>query len=54
MYSYLLRDVAMDKKVIPILMPQAGQSMEEGTILSWKAKIGEKIEVGQIIQNRRK
>ena len=22
--------------VIPILMPQAGQSMEEGTILSWK------------------
>jgi pyruvate dehydrogenase E2 component (dihydrolipoamide acetyltransferase) len=30
-------------------MPQAGQSMEEGTILSWKAKIGGKIEVGQII-----
>jgi hypothetical protein len=27
--------MAMDKKVIP----QAGQSMEEGTILSWKAKI---------------
>ncbi|MFA6186919.1 MAG: dihydrolipoamide acetyltransferase family protein [Phycisphaerae bacterium] len=39
----------MDKKVIPILMPQAGQSMEEGTILSWKAKIGDKIAVGQII-----
>lgn len=39
----------MDNKVIPILMPQAGQSMEEGTILSWKAKIGEKIAVGQII-----
>jgi len=30
-------------------MPQAGQSMEEGTILSWKAKIGDKIAVGQII-----
>lgn len=40
---------ATDKKVIPILMPQAGQSMEEGTILSWKAKIGDKIAVGQII-----
>ncbi|MHB0945953.1 MAG: dihydrolipoamide acetyltransferase family protein [Sedimentisphaerales bacterium] len=39
----------MDKKVTPILMPQAGQSMEEGTILSWKAKIGDKIAVGQII-----
>ena len=35
--------------VIPILMPQAGQTMEEGTILSWKAKEGDRIEVGQII-----
>ena len=35
--------------VIPILMPQAGQSMEEGTILSWKIKEGDIIEVGQII-----
>ena len=35
--------------VIPILMPQAGQSMEEGTILSWKVKGGDRIEVGQII-----
>ncbi len=35
--------------VIPILMPQAGQSMEEGTILSWKIKEGDRIEVGQII-----
>ncbi|MBL7215031.1 MAG: 2-oxo acid dehydrogenase subunit E2 [Phycisphaerae bacterium] len=35
--------------VIPILMPQAGQSMEEGTILSWKIKEGDTIEIGQII-----
>jgi pyruvate dehydrogenase E2 component (dihydrolipoamide acetyltransferase) len=30
-------------------MPQAGQSMEEGTILSWKVKEGDRIEVGQVI-----
>ena len=35
--------------VIPILMPQAGQSMEEGTVLSWKIKEGETIQVGQVI-----
>jgi len=35
--------------VIPILMPQAGQSMEEGTVLSWKIKEGDTIEVGQVI-----
>jgi len=35
--------------VIPILMPQAGQSMEEGTILAWKVKEGDRIEVGQVI-----
>lgn len=35
--------------VIPILMPQAGQSMEEGTIISWKVKEGDRIEVGQVI-----
>ncbi len=35
--------------VIPILMPQAGQSMEEGTLLAWKIKPGDRIEVGQII-----
>jgi len=35
--------------VIPILMPQAGQSMEEGTILSWKIKEGDTIEIGQVI-----
>jgi pyruvate dehydrogenase E2 component (dihydrolipoamide acetyltransferase) len=35
--------------VIPILMPQAGQSMEEGTILAWKVKEGDPIEVGQVL-----
>ncbi len=35
--------------VTPILMPQAGQSMEEGTILGWKVKEGDRIEVGQVI-----
>lgn len=35
--------------VVPILMPQAGQSMEEGTILGWKVKEGDRIEIGQII-----
>ena len=35
--------------IIPILMPQAGQSMEEGTIISWKVKAGDTITVGQVI-----
>ena len=36
-------------EVIPVLMPQAGQSMEEGTIVSWKVAEGDRIEVGQVI-----
>lgn len=36
-------------KVIPILMPKAGQTMEEGTLLSWKVKEGDQISVGQVI-----
>ena len=36
-------------EVVPILMPQAGQSMEEGTIIAWKIKEGDTIEVGQVI-----
>jgi pyruvate dehydrogenase E2 component (dihydrolipoamide acetyltransferase) len=35
--------------VIPILMPKAGQSMEEGTLVKWKVKPGDVIEKGQII-----
>lgn len=36
-------------KVIPVLMPQAGQTMEEGTLLAWKVKEGDRISVGQVI-----
>ncbi|MBN1867442.1 2-oxo acid dehydrogenase subunit E2 [Candidatus Sumerlaeota bacterium] len=35
--------------VIPILMPQAGQSMEEGTLVEWRVKEGDRIEKGQVI-----
>ena len=38
-----------DGDVTPVLMPQAGQSMEEGTILSWKVKVGDVIAVGDVI-----
>jgi pyruvate dehydrogenase E2 component (dihydrolipoamide acetyltransferase) len=40
---------APEGAVVPVLMPQAGQSMEEGTILAWKVAEGDVIEVGQII-----
>ena len=35
--------------VTPILMPQAGNSMEEGTVVSWLVKEGDRIEAGQTI-----
>jgi len=35
--------------VTPILMPQAGQSMEEGTIAAWHVKPGDRIRKGQVI-----
>ena len=35
--------------VIPVLMPQAGQSMEEGTIVKWHAKVGDRVKKGQIV-----
>jgi len=35
--------------VIPILMPQAGNTMEEGTVVSWRVSEGEQIAVGQIL-----
>ena len=37
------------RPVVPILMPQAGQSMEEGTIVAWNVAHGDTIAVGQII-----
>jgi pyruvate dehydrogenase E2 component (dihydrolipoamide acetyltransferase) len=36
-------------KAIPILMPQAGNTMEEGTVVSWRVKEGDTIQVGQVI-----
>ncbi len=33
----------------PILMPQAGNTMEEGRVLAWKVKEGDTITVGQVI-----
>lgn len=36
-------------EVIPILMPQTGNTMEEGTVLEWRVCEGDVIEVGQII-----
>ena len=36
-------------KVIPILMPKAGQSMEEGTLLQWRVKVGATISKGDVI-----
>ena len=40
---------AMPEGVVPVLMPQAGQSMEEGTIVAWKVAEGDQIEVGQVL-----
>lgn len=33
----------------PILMPQAGNTMEEGTVVAWLVKEGQRVEVGQIL-----
>lgn len=35
--------------VAAIVMPQAGNSMEEGTLLSWKVKVGDRIAKGDIV-----
>ena len=35
--------------VIPVLMPQAGQSMEEGTIVKWMVQPGDQINLGDIL-----
>lgn len=52
--AQIINEVKMETKapagnVIPILMPQAGQTMEEGTLLSWKVKEGDTISAGQVI-----
>ena len=35
--------------VKPILMPKAGQSMEEGTLVKWRVKVGDVIKKGDVI-----
>jgi len=42
-------EAKMDAAVIPVLMPQAGNSMEEGTIVKWRVKEGDRITKGQVI-----
>jgi pyruvate dehydrogenase E2 component (dihydrolipoamide acetyltransferase) len=39
----------LPESVIPVLMPQVGNDMEEGTLVKWNVKEGETIEKGQII-----
>ncbi|MCE5276453.1 MAG: 2-oxo acid dehydrogenase subunit E2 [Planctomycetaceae bacterium] len=41
--------VSAGSPVVPVLMPQAGQSMEEGTIVAWRVKEGDQIKAGDII-----
>ena len=36
-------------KVTPILMPELGNTMEEGTIVAWKKEVGSQIEAGEIL-----
>jgi pyruvate dehydrogenase E2 component (dihydrolipoamide acetyltransferase) len=36
-------------KVTPVLMPQAGNTMEEGTVIGWHVTPGEQVAVGQIL-----
>ncbi len=36
-------------RVVPILMPQAGQSMEEGTVVAWKVREGDRVQAGQVV-----
>jgi pyruvate dehydrogenase E2 component (dihydrolipoamide acetyltransferase) len=43
------RKVPAPMSVVPILMPQAGNSMEEGVVLKWRVAVGDEIEAGQVI-----
>jgi pyruvate dehydrogenase E2 component (dihydrolipoamide acetyltransferase) len=36
-------------RATPILMPKAGQSMEEGTIIKWHVRVGDIVKQGQVI-----
>ena len=34
---------------IPVAMPRIGQTMSEGTILSWEKKIGDQVKKGEVL-----
>lgn len=34
---------------IPVTMPRLGQTMSEGTILSWEKKIGDQVKKGEVL-----
>src|SRR5262249_11421024 len=36
-------------RVYPVLMPQVGQSMEQGTIIKWRVRPGERVNKGDIL-----
>ena len=43
------QSIAGRGEAIPILMPQSGNTMEEGTVIEWHVEEGDSIEVGQVI-----
>lgn len=34
---------------IPVAMPRVGQTMSEGTVLSWEKKVGELVKKGEVL-----
>ena len=34
---------------VPVAMPRIGQTMSEGTILSWEKKIGDQVQKGEVL-----
>jgi len=38
-----------NKNVVPVLLPQAGNSMEEGTIVKWHVRPGDTVKAGQVL-----
>jgi len=40
---------AVPDGVVPVIMPKAGNTMEEGTIITWRVKAGDTIAVGDVL-----
>ena len=34
---------------IPVAMPRVGQTMSEGTVLSWEKKVGDRVKKGEVL-----